>query len=140
MNTASTARLASLMAYDCWALLENAEIARVAWQSESGVAMVPVNYRVEDGAVWFRIDPASTLAREVGGARVVLEVDQVEPQSRTGWSVIVVGTAELVDYLDAPDVLVDMQVWAPGPHPLFVRVNASEVTGRRLFAHQDDRG
>ena len=134
MSTESTVRLASLVAYDCWALLEHADIARVAWAGAAGVALVPVNYRVVDGALWFRIDPGSALAREAGGQRIVAEVDHVDAETRSGWSVVVVGTAELVEYLDAPDMLVDMRIWPAGTPSLFVRVDASEVTGRRLLA------
>lgn len=130
-------RLATLVAYDCWSLLGGAEIARVAWQSPRGVAIVPVNYVVADGAVWFRTDPSSTVAREAGGRRVVVEVDQVDPEKHAGWSVIVTGVAELVEFLDVPDMLVDMRIWPEGQHSLFVRVDPDEITGRRLSTNHD---
>jgi len=132
-------RLATLVAYDCWSLLGQAEIARVGWQSAAGVAIVPVNYVVADGAVWFRTDPSSALAREAGGTRIVVEVDHVDPRAHAGWSVVVSGTAQLVEFLDVPDMLVDMRIWPGGNHALFVRVDPDEVTGRRLSAAPDDR-
>lgn len=130
-------RLATLVAYDCWSLLGEAEIARVGWQSPDGVTIVPVNYVVADGALWFRTDPSSTIAREAGGNRVVVEVDHVDPQLHAGWSVIVTGVAELVEFLDVPDMLVDMRVWPGGQHSLFVRVDPDEITGRRLSTSND---
>ena len=139
MSTHSPVRLASLVAYDCWALLEHAEIARVAWSGPGGVAMVPVNYRVLDGALWFRVHPDSTLAREAGGQRVVVEVDEVDRATRSGWSVVVAGSAEPIDYLDAPEMVVDMRIWPAQVPGLFVRVDPVEISGRRLFGADDAR-
>lgn len=126
-------RIATLVAYDCWNLLDKAEIARVAWQGPAGVAIVPVNYAVVAGALWFRTDPSSALARECDGQRVAVEVDEVDRETRAGWSVVVAGVAEVVDTLDAPEMLMDMRIWPSGPRSVFVRVDAAEVTGRKLW-------
>jgi nitroimidazol reductase NimA-like FMN-containing flavoprotein (pyridoxamine 5'-phosphate oxidase superfamily) len=129
----SEGRLATLLSYDCWNLLESAHIARVAWIGAEGVAVVPVNYTVVAGAVWFRTTAESTLARESSGQRVVVEVDQIDPATRAGWSVVVVGTAELVAAQDVPDMLIGLEVWPTGTRTLFVRVDVHEVSGRRLY-------
>lgn len=126
-------RLATLLSYDCWNLLESAHIARVAWIGPEGVAVVPVNYTVVAGAVWFRTTPDSTLAHECNEQRVVVEVDEIDPATRAGWSVVVVGTAELVDAQDVPDMLIGLEVWPSGTRTLFVRVDVHEVSGRRLY-------
>jgi uncharacterized protein len=127
-------RLATLLSYDCWSLLESAHLARVAWNGSEGVAVLPVNYAVVAGAVWFRTIPESRLARECGGQRVVIEVDQIDPVRRAGWSVVVVGTAELVDAQDVPDMLVGLEAWPEGPRSVFVRIDVHDVSGRRLYA------
>ena len=132
-DTRTDNRIATLVAYDCWTLLEQAEIARVAWQGPDGVAIVPVNYAVVDGGLWFRTDPGSALARQCEGRRVVVEVDRIDSTTRGGWSVVVAGVAELVDAMDVPDMLVGMQIWPSGPRSLFIRVDAAEVSGRRLW-------
>lgn len=139
----TTDRLAALTAYDCWGLLAEAELARVAWQGPDEIGLVPVNYAVVDGALWLRTEPDSALAREAGDGPVVIEVDHVDPAAQAGWSVVVRGTAELVDALDVPDMLVEMRVWPGGDHSLFVRVEPSRVTGRRLWGDppaEGDRG
>jgi uncharacterized protein len=125
-------RLRVIPAYDCWGLLESQEIARVAWLGAGGVAVVPVNHTLADGSLWFRTDPDTALGRECGGQRVVVEVDSVDAQTRSGWSVVVAGTAELVAAADVPE-LVDLRVWPTGSRNLFVRVDSAEVSGRRLF-------
>jgi hypothetical protein len=128
----TTHNVATLLAYDCWSLLGEAEIARVAWQGADGIALVPVNYSVGEGAIWFRVDPESALARECDSQQVVVEVDHVDPENRTAWSVVVVGIAHLVDELDAPDTLIEMRVWPGGARRRFVRVEPDRLTGRRL--------
>jgi hypothetical protein len=129
---ASGGRLAELSASECWQLLESEEIARVAWNGPHGVALVPVNYTVVDGALWFRTNAYSALGRECRGQRIAVEVDHIDRESHGGWSVVVIGETEVVDAEDLPDMLVDFRVWPAGHRALFVRVDAVEVTGRRL--------
>lgn len=136
----TTTRLAPLTAYDCWSLLPEAEIARVAWQGPDEIGLVPVNYAVVDGSLWFRTDADSSLARDCGGRPVVVEVDRVDPATHAAWSVVVRGTAELVDVLDVPDMLVDMRVWPGGERSLFVRVEPVRLTGRRLWGTAPTEG
>ena len=131
--------LATLIAYDCWSLLGQAELARVGWQGPSGLAIVPVNYVVDDGALWFRTTPTSALAREAARARVVVEVDEVDAEAHAGWSVVVTGVAELIEFLDVPDSLVEMRIWPGGKHGLFGRVEPDQITGRRLMRAADHR-
>ncbi|GAA1161260.1 pyridoxamine 5'-phosphate oxidase family protein [Nocardioides aquiterrae] len=130
----TTHNVATLLAYDCWSLLGEAEIARVAWQGADGIALVPVNYAVGEAAIWFRVEPESKLARECDGQQVVVEVDRVDSETRTAWSVVVVGIAHLVDELDVPDTLIEMRVWPGGPRRRFVRVEPDRLTGRRLLS------
>jgi hypothetical protein len=125
-------RLGDLTAYDCWALLESEEVARIAWNGREGVAIVPVNYTVGAGVLWCRTSPDTALARECGGQRIVFEVDHLEPATRSGWSVVVSGVGELVDAADVPEMLADLDVWPARARSLFVRVEPDEVTGRKL--------
>jgi nitroimidazol reductase NimA-like FMN-containing flavoprotein (pyridoxamine 5'-phosphate oxidase superfamily) len=129
-----------LTAYDCWGLLETEEVARVAWTAPEGVAIVPVNYAVAEGSLWFRTQPYSALGRQCGGGRVAVEVDQLDRTDRSAWSVVVVGTAESVAPEDVPDRATQMQVWASGPRSMFVRVEPIEVTGRRIWGREPADG
>lgn len=136
----STDNLATLVAYDCWSLLEGAEIARVAWQADGRIELLPVNYTVADGALWFRTEAGTALARGAANTELVVEVDQVDPPTRTGWSVVVRGVADVLDVLDVPDMLVDMRVWPNGIRSVFVRVEPDEITGRRLWISDIEGG
>lgn len=129
---------AVLSRHDCWGLLEDEEVARVAWAGEDGVAIVPVNYAVADGALWLRTQPYTALARECCGGRVAVEVDRFDRWSRSAWSVVVTGTAERAPVSDVPAGVATMEAWAPGPRTLFIRVTPIEVSGRRLWGHSPD--
>jgi hypothetical protein len=140
MNSARNTRqgtgggLAELTAYESWGLLDSEEIARVAWHGREGVSIVPVNYTVADGSLWFRTDPYSTLGRECAGQRLAIEIDHLDRATQSAWSVVISGVAELVDAADVPDILADLRVWPSGHRPLFIRVEPVDVTGRKLLA------
>lgn len=145
MNTAvPTPPPSVLSSSDCWRLLQDEEVARIAWAGPDGVAIVPVNYALAEGGLWFRTQPYTALARQCSGGRVAVEVDHLDRRERSAWSVVVTGTAERVPAPEVPDTLAGMEVWAPGPRSLFVRVTPLEVSGRRLWgsrgAEQRDSG
>ena len=126
-------RLVELAPYECWQLLEKGtRIARVVWTLDGAPAIVPVNYTVADGALWFQTTPGSRLGQECPGRQVMVEIDSVDPAALSGWSVIVTGVAASIEAVDVPDILGALQVWPRGHRPLFVRVSADQVTGRRL--------
>ena len=127
------ARLVRMTRYECWQQLEVADqIARVVWSGQGGPAIVPVNYAVSDGAVWFQISPDSALGRDCEGQRILVEVDHADPATHAGWSVVITGVAEYIDAEDVPDILRNLQVWPSGPRSVCVRVDPDEVSGRRL--------
>ena len=79
---AGDVRLEPLNRYDCWQLVTEAAgpdgIARVVWSGPDGPAIVPVNFTVADGFLWFQTTPGSRLARECSDQQVLVEVDQVD--------------------------------------------------------------
>ena len=122
-----------LSPFDCWKLVERGgTVARVVWAGPDGPAIAPVNYVVADGAVWFQTGPRSRLVTECDGRAVLVEVDHADAVSRQGWSVIVRGTLHVVDASEVPQVLGDLDIWPPGPHPAYVRVEPDSMTGRRI--------
>jgi hypothetical protein len=127
------ARLVMMTPYECWQQLEAPDqIARVVWTGPDGPAIMPVNYAVSDGAVWFQISPGSALGKDGDGQRMLVEVDHGDPATHAGWSVVVTGVAEYIASEDVPDILGRLQVWPSGPRSLCVRVDPDDVTGRRL--------
>jgi hypothetical protein len=132
-------RLERLSRYDCWQLLSDVAgsdaIARIVWSGPDGMAIVPMNFTVADGIIWFQTASDSSLARESSDQKVLVEVDQIDPASHTGWSVVVSGVATCLPSEQDPGLLGDLQVWPQGPRDLLLKVEPQELTGRRLHRH-----
>lgn len=125
-------RLAELRPYDCWALLAGVQVGRVAWCRPEGPSVVPVNLALVSGALWFRTTLGSALVRECRGQRVAIEVDQVDIPTKSGWSVVVHGVAQLIEDDDVPEALHVLEVWPAGDRTAYVKVEPVDVSGRRL--------
>jgi uncharacterized protein len=126
---------------ECLELLSASTVGRVAWCAPDGPQIVPVNIRVHDGTVVFSTVAYSALARAVRGATVAVEVDEIDHDARSGWSVVAVGPAEAVaEPAELSGVWSGVwqrggpEPWAPGVRTLFVRVTPRAITGRRIAA------
>ncbi|WP_134764841.1 pyridoxamine 5'-phosphate oxidase family protein [Nocardioides sp. 1609] len=120
--------LIDLTEEECWELVATRDVGRLAWQGSAGLTVVPVNYRAGGGEVLLRTAAYSAAARECDDSPVAFQVDAVEPTTRSGWSVLLRGRAHL-DHVGPDD---DVDTWPAGSRPLVVRIEATEVTGRRL--------
>lgn len=119
---------------ECQALLGGSHLGRVALVEGGRPLILPVTYVLDDGAVVFRTDQGSKLDAAVRGAPVAFEVDGVNSERRTGWSVLIRGRAEHVTDPTDLDRLrrLPLVPWAPGAKPHYIRVRPEEVTGRRI--------
>lgn len=117
---------------ECWELLASVPVGRVAWTTSAGPAVVPVNHVVDAQTVRFRTAAYAALAQKVDAERVAFEADAIDPASRTGWSVVARGRAE-VRYDGGRDGAVPLpEPWAAGSRHTVVVVHVDEITGRRL--------
>jgi hypothetical protein len=118
---------------ECLELAATKSVGRVAFCTDTGPIVLPVNYRVDDLGVVFRTSPHNTIGRMANGRRAAFEIDEVDDYTQSGWSVLFTGTAEVVD--DVTDLPSESRpvAWAEGTRSLFVRVPAHSVTGRRLY-------
>ena len=125
---------------ECLQLLRTRGFGRVGLKIGDDPAILPVNYAVLGDDVVFRTDPGAKLSAAVLRRKVAFEVDQTQPFSHDGWSVLVVGHAEEVrdrSTLDAVDHL-PLRPWADGVRDQVVRIRAEQVTGRRIV-HAGER-
>lgn len=116
------------------ALLETREVGRLVYTRRALPAVRPVNYVVRDGAVLIWTGSASSLGQAVRGAVVAFEADAFDRVNRTGWSVVVTGTAQLVTD-EAQLALARLEgpvPWAPGIKEHLIRIPMTIVTGRWL--------
>ncbi|MBD8870173.1 pyridoxamine 5'-phosphate oxidase family protein [Nocardioides donggukensis] len=127
-------RIVELDPEECWQLLATRAVGRIAWSAADGQTVIPVNFTAADGAVWVRTTAYSTMAREGDGRAVAFEVDDLDDFTRSGWSVLVRGTARLVyPTEDRPEAWTAPDTWPAGPRTLDLVVEATRVTGRRLL-------
>src|SRR5579863_1151948 len=119
---------------ECLAMLERAGFGRVVLSVKCIPVALPVNVCVLDGDVVFATGKGAKFDAALHGMVVSVEVDDIDRIYHTGWSVLVTGIAELLT--DPGDIdkarHMPLQPWAPGPHPFFVRVPSTVVSGRRI--------
>lgn len=118
---------------ECLELLGLARVGRIVYADDDGPVALPVNFRMDDGTVVFRVSPGSQMCRRLDGATVAFEVDRLDDFHQTGWSILVRGTSSYADGTDFAEELSRRPVpWARGQRPVYVRVRPSQITGRRL--------
>jgi uncharacterized protein len=119
----------------CMALLERESVGRLAFVDPEGPVAVPVNFALAGDLVLFRLEHDSHLGAAID-APVAFEVDHTDPDTGSGWSVLVRGDAEEVQLERVPELLRLMtrppRPWAEGVHNVWVAITPRRVTGRRL--------
>jgi nitroimidazol reductase NimA-like FMN-containing flavoprotein (pyridoxamine 5'-phosphate oxidase superfamily) len=126
--------LEELNVRECLRLLRSRELGRVGFTLARRPMIVPVNYRMIANGIVFRTAPGSKLSAALLRSEVAFEVDDAEAGGRSGWSVLVVGTAtELHDEKSLRQAQrLGVSPWAPGRHDHFVIIPVDEVSGRRF--------
>ncbi len=119
---------------ECLGLLGSARLGRVVLSVNCLPVALPVNVALMGEDVLFATGPGSTLNAALRGDVLSVEVDGVDALYHTGWSVLVTGTARVIT---EPEQLgrarqLPLAPWAPGPHPYYVRVPSTLVSGRRI--------
>ncbi|MCE7002089.1 pyridoxamine 5'-phosphate oxidase family protein [Kibdelosporangium philippinense] len=116
-------------------LLHTVRVGRLVFTEEALPAVQPVNFRLYLDDIVIRVAGGGKLRSATGNAVVGFQADELDPDLREGWSVTVVGHANLIRDTDE---LVEMsgiclQPWVSGRRDHFIRIEAEKVTGRRLY-------
>ena len=119
---------------ECLRLLGTATIGRVGIMHGALPVVLPVNFRLVGESIVFRTGAGTKLDAATADAIVAFEVDDVEPFSHAGWSVVVTGRARAVR---PPHRLAELERaniprWAPAGLDRIVEVSTEMVTGRRI--------
>jgi uncharacterized protein len=120
---------------ECWELITATPVGRVAFVDAGEPLILPVTHTVRDHQVVFRSAPGTKLAAAEMNVAVAFEVDGWDESSRRGWSVLVRGMGETVydaDDLDRFEAIGNEPWMDAAKGGTWVRILASEVTGRRL--------
>ncbi|MGX1161225.1 nitroimidazol reductase NimA-like FMN-containing flavoprotein (pyridoxamine 5'-phosphate oxidase superfamily) [Arthrobacter sp. SLBN-100] len=123
-----------LSTHDCWKYLRSASVGRIAVTTGGEPEIFPVNYVPDYGTVVFRTGRGTKLDAVLGGSPVALEADGLNTYGTIAWSVVVKGTAAVVDteadFQEAADA--GLSPWEAGSKDHLVRVTPTEVSGRRF--------
>ncbi|GED83991.1 pyridoxamine 5'-phosphate oxidase family protein [Streptomyces sp. NPDC088353] len=120
---------------ECLRLMAEVPVGRVVYTRQALPAVLPVNFALAaDASVLLRTSAGSDLVRAVDGVVVAFEADAFDAQSRSGWSVVVTGRATVVtDPVEHERLLrTGPRSWMPIEEDVFVRIEATMVTGREL--------
>jgi len=120
---------------ECLFLLATRSVGRVAVSRHALPTILPVNYAMLGEEIVFATGTGSiSLA---GAEEVVLafEVDEADPVTRSGWSVVVVGKARRIDERNSDweaARCLNLEPWV-GRHAVeLVRLKSHRLTGRRI--------
>src|SRR5690349_20535914 len=84
---------------ECLELLETKSVGRIGFCTKSGAVVLPVNHAVIGGEIVVRIAPSGQTARYLRDHApepdLTFEVDDVDDDTESGWSVLVTGTARV---------------------------------------------
>lgn len=113
-----------LDADECWALLAEADVGRVAWVAADGISVVPVNFRVVERTIVFHTSEESFLALLAEPTEVAFQVDEIDGETATGWSVLVRGRSGLA----GPGAV--STSWLDGREDLGLAITRTTIAGR----------
>ena len=119
---------------ECWDLLRQVSVGRLAVWLDDHPDIFPHNYAVDHGTLVFRTGEGTKLGGALGESPVALEADGVDANSGLAWSVVVKGKAVALksteEILDSASLF--LFPWQAGQKDHFVRITPDSVTGRRF--------
>lgn len=115
---------------ECEHLVRGATVGRVAWLSRRGLQVLPVSYTYVEGCLLFRTSSSSILAELATPSEVAVQIDDIDADTASGWSVLVQGEARITE-LSAEKL---PEPWAPGERNVVVSIKPRSFSGRAVSA------
>lgn len=133
-DDAVSGELTELDRRECLRLLGCACIGRVVFTDSALPAAQPVNYLLDDEEIIFRTENGSKLAAATRHHVVAFEADEIDTQTRTGWSVLGVGEAyEVVEPTRLLELVARLPMpWAAGHDQHTISIPLQRLSGRRI--------
>jgi nitroimidazol reductase NimA-like FMN-containing flavoprotein (pyridoxamine 5'-phosphate oxidase superfamily) len=121
---------------ECRHLLGTEHVGRLVFLDHDGPAALPVIYSLAGDEIVFRSQPGSKV-NALHGQDIGFEVDVIDAESHSGWSVLARGSSREVPLDDLPELLArfhgDVPLpWKKGVHAIWVAITPRVLTGRRL--------
>lgn len=125
---------------ECLRLISPGGVGRLAYQGRYGLTVLPVNYKLHNGAIVFRTAQDSPTGEDLqtGMAnaeyQVAFEIDDIDLVTREGWSVLIHGPAH---HMTSPAERASVQEsgvepWPAGQREQAIRITPTHIAGRRL--------
>jgi uncharacterized protein len=130
----STGHFAELTLDECERLLTEHKAGRVGLNAPAGPQILPVTYAYYAKTIVFRTSPYGVLSSLGPHTRVAFEIDDIDEDRESGWSVLVLGSAERVTQEHTLSSLwKDGPVpWAEGTRNMFIMITPETITGRTV--------
>lgn len=133
--------LVTLSRPECMALLRSAVVGRVVFTEHALPAVMPVSYALLDDDVVICTRAGSLLAAAARDGILAIEVDDIDPRTRTGWSVVVTGVPSIItDAAGRSRAVAVLDPWLPDRQDAVVRIPTTVVTGRRIVGAREPVG
>jgi nitroimidazol reductase NimA-like FMN-containing flavoprotein (pyridoxamine 5'-phosphate oxidase superfamily) len=125
---------------ECLRLIAPGGIGRLVFAGRYDLTVLPVNYKLHNGAILFRTAAHSTTDEDLRTGiahaeyRVAFEIDDFDPAVREGWSVLVQGPAHHIDSeAERAEVqAAGVEPWPDGGREHFISITPARITGRRI--------
>jgi nitroimidazol reductase NimA-like FMN-containing flavoprotein (pyridoxamine 5'-phosphate oxidase superfamily) len=135
----SAGQLAELGRDECVELLTLTKVGRLAvsppdWRAAPVIRPVTYVFDRSSQSIVFRSARGSKFTALLLSGQAAFEIDGIEPEAETGWSVIVQGPVEEITSSAEIHRLerLELRPWAPGEKPHWIRIRANVVSGRRI--------
>jgi nitroimidazol reductase NimA-like FMN-containing flavoprotein (pyridoxamine 5'-phosphate oxidase superfamily) len=128
------ARVQELDPAECRQLLESTSIGRLGYCTDQGLRIVPMNYTLVGDSLTFRTGATTEASWHAVFHDIAFEVDSIDVVRQTGWSVLVVGQASLLQAtsLRMLDLSQTPHPWAGGERSIVAQLPLRQMTGRRV--------
>jgi nitroimidazol reductase NimA-like FMN-containing flavoprotein (pyridoxamine 5'-phosphate oxidase superfamily) len=120
---------------ECLELLTAKSVGRIAYTTDTGARILPVNYVLVDDCVIFRTVPDGEIFHHALDSVCAFEIDETDEFFQSGWSVVAVGRLELATEDDFARMRFGKlpEPWASGNRYMFVRLPCDQISGRRVI-------
>ena len=121
---------------ECLTLMASVPVGRIIYTRRALPAVELVNFALDHGDIVIRTDSSGKLAAAARGAVVAFEADQLDLDTRSGWSVTAIGpSSEVTDPGELTRLrAIGLKSWAPGARDHFIRISLVMLNGRHLHA------
>ena len=135
----SSGRLAPIAEEECWQLLGTTTVGRLAFTTDAGIEILPLNFIVFERQIYYRTEAGSAIAELAEGRDdVAFEVDYHDDLNQSGWSVLVKGSTAEAAATEAARALAStgrLGPWAPGNRSLVIVLSPRTLSGRKVSMH-----